>query len=167
MDTSTEKSNRTLVLGLGNRVMTDDSAGLFALEQFKDKFDLPQGVDLMDGGTLGLDLLYYIEDYDSVLIADCVMVGQEPGTVVKVESEDIPTFFARALSPHQMGIKDLVSVLDLQGRMPEPLAVVGVQGVSIELGTEPVAVVMAAIPRMVDAMAELLRSWGHEINEKQ
>jgi hydrogenase maturation protease len=158
--TPTQRNNRTLVLALGNLVMTDDSAGLVALGRFKEKYAMPEGVDLLDGGTLGLDLLCYMEGYKRILIVDCVMRSKNPGEVVIVEAEEIETVFANCLSPHQMGLKDLIAVLRLQGRMPEQMTVVGIEGEVIDLGTEVTASVAGAIGEAAETMAGVLRSWG-------
>jgi len=162
VDSST-KTDRTLVLGLGNRVMTDDSAGLVALERFRECYEVPDCVDYMDGGTLGLDLLVYMEGYGNILICDCVMRrGDSPGSVLRVEEAEVEAIFQKCLSPHQMGLKDLIALLHLQGRMPNQLTVVGVEGKNIELGLELSPEVEAAVPAMTEMMAEVLESWGIE-----
>lgn len=146
--------------------MTDDSAGLRALEALEQRYELPETVDVLDGGTLGLDLLPRVEGYGNVLIADCVTIGREPGTLVQVEGEDVPTVFARCLSPHQMGLQDLIAVLQLQGRMPERLTVIGVEPESLEVGLELSEPVRSSLPRMVEAMLSVASSWGLEIRSR-
>ncbi|HSH68838.1 MAG TPA: HyaD/HybD family hydrogenase maturation endopeptidase [Deferrisomatales bacterium] len=140
--------------------MTDDAVGLEALIAFQDSYRVPDGVDLLDGGTLGLDLLPRMEGYRNILIADCVTVGHPPGTLLQVDGEDVRTTFSRCLSPHQMGLKDLIAVLELQGRLPERLTVLGVEPESIELGEQLSATVSATLPRLVEAMARVLGEWG-------
>lgn len=153
---------KTLVMGLGNRVMTDDSVGLFALESFKDRYDLPENADFFDGGTLGLELLSYMEGYGNVLIADCVVGMGNPGDVVRVDRKDVAVVFERCLSPHQMGLRDIIAILELQQRVPDKLIVVGIVGSLIDVGTEPSPEVAASIPQAVDTMVDVLRSWGVE-----
>lgn len=148
-----------MIIGLGNRLMTDDGVGLEALRAFEESYGLPQGVDLLDGGTLGLDLLVHIEGYPRVLIADCVTAGHPPGTVFRLEGNEVPRAFSQCLSPHQMGLKDLVAVLELQGRLPEALIVLGVEPQSIEMGLELTDPVREALPRLVAAMERVLREW--------
>ena len=155
-----------MIIGLGNRLMTDDAVGLDALTAFQRCFVVPDGVDLLDGGTLGLDLLPYMEGYRNILIADCVTVGKPPGTLLQVEGEDVVTTFANCLSPHQMGLKDLISVLELQGRLPERLTVLGVEPESIEVGEQLTTTVAAALPRLVEAMARVLGEWGLATQER-
>ncbi len=139
--------------------MTDDAVGIEALAAFQQDHELPPDTDLLEGGTLGLDLLVHMEGYRRILIADCVTTGRAPGTLVKVEGEDVPKAFANCLSPHQMGLRDLISVLELQGRMPERLTVLGVEPASIEFGLELSPAVEAALPKLVAAMAAQLAEW--------
>lgn len=160
-------TEKTMVMGLGNRIMTDDAAGLFALEKFRDSFSVPPGVDLFDGGTLGLELLNYMEGYDNVLIADCLVGRGEAGDVHRVEGTEVEIVFERCLSPHQMGLKDIIAILSLQQRMPKNLTVVGVTGGSIEVGTELTPLVQAAIPEAVNLMADILRSWGIPVSDNR
>ncbi len=154
-----------MILGLGNRLMTDDAVGLEALAAFRAAYGVPDGVDLVDGGTLGLDLLVHMEGYPRVLILDCVTTGEAPGTVVRVEGDAIPTVFAECLSPHQMGLQDLVAVLHLQGRVPERFTVLGVEPGEIGVGLELTDPVRRSLPRLVAAAAEELREWGVVVHD--
>ncbi|RMG93318.1 MAG: hydrogenase maturation protease [Candidatus Dadabacteria bacterium] len=143
--------------------MTDDAAGVEALAAFSSAYRVPEGVDLVDGGTLGLDLLHIVEGYPRVLILDCVVTGREPGTVMRIEGEDIPRVLGQCLSPHQMGIQDLAAALELLGRMPERLVVLGIEPESVAPGVELSEPVRRSLPRLVDAAAEVLREWGVEV----
>ena len=160
------RGGRTLVLGVGNRIMTDDAVGLEALAALERGYRLPAAVDLVDGGTLGLDLLVHIEGYPRVLVLDCVMLGREPGTVVRVERDEIPAVLGRCLSPHQVGLQDLLGVLQLLDRTPERLTVIGVEPERIDPGLDLSAPVRAALPRMLEAAAGVLREWGLPVGRR-
>lgn len=153
-------------MGLGNRVMTDDAVGLFALEAFQETYQTGPEVDFFDGGTLGLELLHYMEGYENVLIADCIVGRGEPGTVARVDREEVAIVFERCLSPHQMGLKDIIAILELQQRTPKRLTVVGINGSQIDVGTEPSPKVGGAIPEAVQLMASILESWGATVKLK-
>ncbi len=159
-ETPEARGSRTLVLGVGNRIMTDDAVGLEALAALRRGYRLPGTVDLVDGGTLGLDLLVHIEGYPRVLVLDCVMLGREPGAVVRVEGEEIPAVLGQCLSPHQVGLQDLLGVLRLLDRIPERLTVVGVEPERIDPGLELSAPVRRALPGMLEEAAAVLREWG-------
>ena len=80
-------SARTLILGVGNLLLSDEGVGLRVLERLAATYDLPEGVQTLDGGTLGLDLLYYLEGVENLLIIDAVEMGKAPGTLLRLEGD--------------------------------------------------------------------------------
>lgn len=155
-----------MVIGLGNRVMGDDAAGLDALGRFAELYECPEEVDLLDGGTLGLDLLAHLEGYEGVLVADAVTRGGHPGEVFRIGKDQVHGTFAESLSPHQVGLQDLFAVLELQGRTPERLAVVGVEPQTVELGVGLSPAVGGALDAMAAALAQELAGWGIPVGPK-
>lgn len=149
-----------LVLGLGNLIMTDDGVGVRAVEALASRYRFSPPVRLIDGGTLGLDLLPHLENLDKLLIIDALDMRAEPGTVVRIEGEEVPRAFASKLSVHQMGLQDLLAVAELQGHVPSELVVWGVQPASIEMGTELTPTVAARLPEIIAGVLEELGDWG-------
>lgn len=145
-----------LLLGLGNSIMTDDGIGPQMIDYLQNSGKLPEGVRLMDGGTLGLDLLPYLEDVKNLLIVDAVELGAEPGTLVRLTGEDVPAAIENKLSPHQMGLKDLLAVARLMGCLPENVTLFGMQPASLELGTELSPPVQAAFPKLAGLLLDEL-----------
>lgn len=154
-------------MGLGNKVMADDAAGLFALEKFRETFEGGEELAFLEGGTLGLELLVYMEGYENVLILDCLVGVGAPGDVVAVDGANAHAAFERCLSPHQMGIRDLLSLLDLMQRMPKNLTVVGIVGSEIDVGLELTPTVAAALPQAVEKAGEILQSWGVALTRRR
>ena len=74
-------NEKICVVGLGNLLLKDEGVGVHAVEALKGKYDFPEEVCLLDGGTLGLDLLHLIEGMDRVLFVDAVDLKREPGTI--------------------------------------------------------------------------------------
>jgi len=149
-----------LVLGLGNAVMADDGLGVRVVARLQERFRFPEGVTVLDGGTLGLDLLPRLEGVDRLLIVDALEIGAPPGTVVRLEGEEVPRAFANKLSVHQMGVQDLLAVAELQGHLPGELVVWGAQPGSIEMSVELTPPVAAALEEIVDGVVAELRRWG-------
>ncbi|HMK60114.1 MAG TPA: HyaD/HybD family hydrogenase maturation endopeptidase [Dissulfurispiraceae bacterium] len=118
---------QTVLLGLGNVLMKDESLGVHAVRAIRDRFDCPSGLTIIDGGTLGLDLLPLFEDYDRMIIVDAVNFGREPGYIGVLEDEQIPAAIFSKLSVHQIGLADLISVARLKGIMPSRLCLIGMQ----------------------------------------
>lgn len=149
-----------LVLGLGNLVMTDDALGSLVVRSLAQRFAFPEEVELLDGGTLGLDLLPRLEKITKLLVVDALEMGAEPGTLFRLEGEAVPRAFANKLSVHQMGLQDLLAVAELQGHLPPELIVWGAQSASIEMGTELSEALTPALEKVVAAVVEELTGWG-------
>ena len=139
----------TLVLGLGNTIMSDDGIGPKVIEQLQQVGGLPEGVALLDGGTLGLDLLPHLEGIQRLIIVDAVELGQSAGTCVRLAGDDVPMALETKLSPHQMGMKDLLAVARLMGQLPEEIVLIGVQPACLEMDTELTPAVAAALPTLL------------------
>ncbi len=124
---------KTLVLGLGNLLMNDDAAGVLVSQNLMKKYPETDYLKVMDGGTLGLDLVTYLSDVDKLIIIDAVDVGLPTGTVVRIEGEDIDAVFENKLSPHQMGLKDILFAADMIDCKPKEIVLFGIQYETIEL----------------------------------
>ena len=158
-----DRSGYTLVLGLGNILLGDEGVGVRVVERLLERYEFPEGVRVMDGGTLGLDLLPYLEDASRLLVIDAVQARKPPGTLVRLTGDEIPVFLdASKVSPHQEGLQDLLAVAALKGYLPDEVifwgAQVGSMGVSLELSP--------AVAAQLDALAEKvlveLARWGIE-----
>lgn len=152
----------TLVLGLGNPLLSDDGIGLVLLEALREAGRWDDGLEFVDGGTWGMSLLPAIQDCDRVLVLDAVRAGYEAGTVVRGSGADIPRLYSYPLSPHQIDLREVLAAAELLGAVPSALEVVGVEpestdGPCLEL-SEPVA---AAVPTAADEARRILASWGH------
>ena len=151
-----------LVIGLGNTIMTDDGFGVKVVTTLASRYHFPESVQLLDGGTLGLDLLPYLEDVDSLLIIDALDMRDEPGKIFRLEGDEVPRAFASKLSVHQMGLQDLLTVAEMQGHAPRNLVVWGVQPECIEMGTELTATLAAAVEPVVIRVLKELQGWGSQ-----
>ena len=149
-----------LVLGLGNTIMSDDGFGVRAVESLSSRYRFQGDVRLLDGGTLGLDLLPHLEGVGQLLIIDALEMNATPGTVFRLEGESVPRAFASKLSVHQMGVQDLLAVAELMGHLPKELVVWGIQPENIEMGTELTPTVAAALEPVLAGVLEELRRWG-------
>jgi hydrogenase maturation protease len=139
-----------LVLGLGNVLLGDDGAGPAAIARLRDAYQPPPGTLLLDGGTLGLSLLPYLEDARRVILVDAVAADAPAGTLVRLEGRDVGPAVATRLSPHQVGVADLLEGARWHEREPQQLILLGVVPSSIELGVGLSAPVRRSLPRLVD-----------------
>lgn len=143
-----------LILGIGNYLMGDEGVGVHLAKRME-KEVLPAGVDVLDGGTGGFHLLEYFEDYAYVILVDATLDGREPGTIRLIK----PRFaadFPPAMSTHDIGLKDLVSALQLLGRMPEiDLFVVSIASVQ-QQGIDLTAEIEGIMPLLMDKVKDLV-----------
>jgi hydrogenase maturation protease len=150
---------KVVVLGLGNLLLCDDGAGVVALHRLARAVQPDPRVAFIDGGTLGLALLDFIDPESELIIVDAVRADGPPGTVVVLEGADVAAAAEAKLSPHQVGVADLLCAADHLGRTPIRTVLVGVVPEAIELGTERTPAVEAAIQAMVTAVvAEVARA---------
>lgn len=151
-----------LVLGIGNMLWADEGFGVRAVEALHAAcaFPAPE-VLLLDGGTLGLNLLEYVEGARRVLVFDAVDFGLPPGTLEVLRDADVPRWGARKMSPHQNGFNDILALAQLHGRAPDTIVAVGVQPVVLDdFGGSLTEPVRACLPRAVDVAAQQLAAWG-------
>jgi len=164
MKAAEDKVIIVLVLGIGNTVMTDDGVGVKVVQKLAKEYRLPDYVEVMDGGTLGLDLLPRLEGIKQLIIVDAVETGNVPGTCIRLKGDEIPHALETKLSPHQMGLKDLLAVSHLvEGCLPAEMVLIGVQPECIELGTELTPTVAAQLDNLLNCVVEELEGWGVEV----
>jgi len=145
---------KVLILGIGNYLMGDEGVGVHVANRLM-KDNLPVWVTAMDGGTGGFHLLEYFETYDKIILIDATLDNREPGTIRLIK----PKFakdFPPAMSTHDIGLKDLVSALQLLGKMPEidlfVVSIASIQQQGIELTPE----IELSVPRVVTLIKGLL-----------
>jgi hydrogenase maturation protease len=150
----------TLVVGLGNPLMTDDGIGLAALARLDAEWELPAGVELVDGGIWGLRLLPEIEDAGRLLLIDAIDLGRKAGEVIVLEVEEIPKFLSAKLSPHQVGVRDVLALAALRGRLPADTVAMGIQPARIEMGAEISDEAEASLDALLARVVARLARWG-------
>jgi hydrogenase maturation protease len=151
---------KILVLGIGNPVMTDDGIGVRVVQSIEERFLFPGQVTVLDGGTLGLDLLPRVEAAERLLIVDALDTGAPPGTLVRLSGAQIPPALEARLSPHQIGLQELLSVASLLGHSPGETVLWGVQPESIQMALGLSACVEAQLEPLVGKVLEELAAWG-------
>jgi hydrogenase maturation protease len=151
---------KTLVLGLGNILLGDEGVGVRVVERLQELYEFPQEVQVLDGGTLALDLLPYVEDADRLLVIDALEMSAEPGTTARLEGDEVPAFLSVKISPHQMGLADLLAAARLRGLYPEELVLWGVQPGVLDVGLKLSPPVAAQVEVLVEKTLAELRQWG-------
>lgn len=154
---------RAVVLGIGNTILSDEAAGVRAVEALERGWKLPPNVLAIDGGTSGMEMIEDLSGLDFLIVLDVVKAGVLPGTVVKFAGDDIPVFFRTKLSPHQIGLPDVLASLELLDSLPKEIVVLGVELISLELGIEMTPTVAGKVPVLAAMAAEELLKRGYAI----
>ena len=149
---------RTLVLGIGNLLMGDEGVGVRVVEALACQ-PWPADVTILDGGTGGFHLLEYLRDFDPVVMVDATMDGRPAGTVDIIRPR-YASDFPRALTAHDIGLRDLIEAAQLTGTLSEiHLVTVSIAEIrSMELALSPA--VAAAVPVACDAVRRTLVGFG-------
>jgi hydrogenase maturation protease len=149
----------TLVLGVGNLLLSDEAVGLRVVERLVANCELPPTVQVLDGGTLGMDLLYYLEGIENLLIIDAVETGNAPGTLIKLEDDEVPAYLSVKISPHQIGVPDMLFAAKLKEMYPEKVVLLGVQPGDLSVGLELSPEIAKQVDLLVEQAIEQLVAW--------
>lgn len=151
---------RIVVLGVGNILLSDEGIGVRAVEKLQRDFVLPAEVAVIDGGTTGMEMLEDMACADHIVIIDAVRSGNAPASIVRLAGEQVPVFFRTKLSPHQIGLSDVLATLVLTGEQPGGVTVIGVEPVSLETSMTLSPQVEAVLPEVVSQVVNELRQLG-------
>jgi hydrogenase maturation protease len=121
-------------------------------------YELPPGVETLDGGTTGMGLLDDLSGREHVIVLDAVQTGQPPGTLVVMRGDEVPVYFGIRVTPHQLGLSDVLATLELSGEQPGSVTVLGLVPASLEMSLELSASIAERLPCLVEAaVGELAR----------
>lgn len=154
---------RAVILGVGNILLSDEGMGVHAVNALEQRYELPPEAEAIDGGTSAMDCLDRIASADLLLIADCVRAGREPGALVRIGGDELNAFFLTKISPHQVGISDVLATLNLHGLAPARTVLIGAQPESLALGMELTPTLAAKLPEMVEMLVAELLAAGLEL----
>ncbi len=155
-----EAPPHTLVLGIGNMLLRDEGVGVRLVQQLLERYTQPEGVAILDGGTMGLDLMVAIEGVEQLLVIDAVQAHLAPGEHIRLYNDEIPSFLGRGISPHQIGLTDILSVARLRDILPRRVALLGVQPALVETGLELSPTIAAQMDTLEQVVLDMLREWG-------
>jgi hydrogenase maturation protease len=145
-----EASTNTVVLGLGNILHRDDGAGAQVISRLRADPRVPGDVSLVEGGTLGLELLPYVWDCGRLIVIDAVDVGEAPGTVVRMSREELNSLPGNS-SIHQLGVSDLLVALRVLADHQPEVVLLGVQPENTDWSPELSPRIAAAIDSLLEA----------------
>ena len=158
---------QTLILGVGNLLMSDEGVGVHVIQRLVAAYHLPEQVQILDGGTLGMDLLYYLEGVENLLLIDAVEAHKKPGTLIRFEGDEVPAFLSIKISPHQLGVPDMLAAAKLKGIYPQRIVLWGIQPERLEIGLDLSPKVESKVDTIIENILEQLQAWGHTLTPKE
>ncbi|WP_238537653.1 HyaD/HybD family hydrogenase maturation endopeptidase [Sporolactobacillus vineae] len=154
-----DEARKITILGIGNSLYSDEGLGVQILPRLQEALKDIGNLEFVDGTTEGMQLLGPVEATRSLIIIDAVNAGKDPGTQIRLEKEEIPSFNGIKMSVHQIGFQEVVSAAQLRDRLPERMVMFGIQPASLDLGTELSETVQSAVPELIGRIRRQLREW--------
>jgi len=155
---------QTLIFGAGNLLCSDEGFGVHFIKYLEKHYVFQEDVELYDGGTLGIMVTHLLEDADRVFLIDVVDAPGEPGDVFRYEKEEfLLGKLPIKMSPHQIGIQEVLTLSDLRGRTPDQVSLFGIIPQSYDAGVELTPLLEQKLPGLAELVVGELRAAGHVI----
>ncbi|MGF1548678.1 MAG: HyaD/HybD family hydrogenase maturation endopeptidase [Thiotrichales bacterium] len=152
---------KTLILGIGNTLLSDEGAGIRVVQILADEHvDHPE-IECLDGGTLSFTLAGPVGDAEHLIVVDTAELSAEPGTVRVFCDGAMDAFIGRGgrRSVHEVGLEDVLTIARLEGRLPARRALIGIQPHTLDWGDDLTPPVAAAVAAACDEVRSLLGQW--------
>jgi hydrogenase maturation protease len=141
------------ILGIGNVLCTDDGLGPYAIKVLESLYEFPDGVEVVDLGTPGLDLTPFLADARMVIVIDTVRGSEPPGSLRLLRDREIvATPPPSRMSPHEPGLREALMATEFSDSSPDEILFVGVIPESTDQGTRLTPTLLEAIPTVLDAV---------------
>lgn len=160
MSEGTGATAGTLILGLGNVLLTDEAVGVAVLGALQADAAADPDLSLLDGGTLSFTLAGPIGAAARLIVVDAATMGEAPGSLRVLEGSAMDEQLGRhANSVHEVSLADLLDIARLTNSLPPRRALIGIEPERVDWGCVLTPAVAAAVPRAADAIRALLRRW--------
>ena len=147
------------VLGIGNTILSDEGFGVKVVEYLRENYTFPENVNLIDGGTLGVELQHFIIGTQKLLIIDSIDGGAPAGTTFHLHGGEILNHFTQKISAHEIGIQDILTMLEITGKKIPCVELLGAQPYSLDAGINLTPPMQKLLPTFADKALEILKSW--------
>ena len=149
----------TLVLGIGNVLLADEGVGVHVATLLEGRLAGVPGLSVLDGGTLGLELLGPIEDAQQLIVVDCMRAGRAAGSVTVLRDREATEWTTGRVTAHDLGLPSVFALAQLRGWQPRRVAVVGVEPDRLEPSLSLSPPVERGALEAAEQVVDLLRQW--------
>jgi len=154
---------KTLVLGIGNTLLSDEGAGIHVLDELRNCYPEPEDTTYLDGGTLSFTLAGEVEQADNLIVIDAAQLQREPGSIDCLTNDSMDEFLGTCKrSVHEVGLLDLLDIARLTDTLPEQRALVAIQPEKIDWGDKPTEKIADAIPQAVKHVIQLMHQFREQ-----
>lgn len=151
------------VLGVGNILLQDEGFGVRVIEAIREMYRFIPDIQVLDGGTLGLELLPYLIDTDKLIIVDAVAGSLAPGEFYQFRHTEAAAYFNASLSLHELGIREVLAGLEILEKPVADLVVFGIQPASLTTGLELSPLIKSKVMPVMKNIIAQLQDWNVEV----
>lgn len=166
MNVDVEGARKAIVLGVGNILLGDEGIGVRVVQRLSAEYALPEELEVVDGGTAGIDLLPYFKKNVPLIIVDALKTKKGPGEIMILRDAEVPAFIAQKLSPHQIGLPEVLATSHLIDEMPDKLVLIGIEPQTMETGIELSPLLESKVEALIEIVIEELAVFGVSLRRK-
>lgn len=148
------------VMGIGNILMQDEGIGVHIIKKLSKQYEFDPHIALIDGGNMGMDLLPFFDEYNSMIIVDAVDFEKKPGFIDTIENDNILALFTTRMSLHHLGLKDVLSYAKLLDQTPKNLCLIGIQPDKVEMEMQLSEIINNKFDKLLNLVLQKLKEWG-------
>jgi hydrogenase maturation protease len=152
-------TERKIILGIGNLLNRDEGVGIHAVRALQQKNTVGD-FEIIDGGTLGLNLLPLVEEASHLIVLDAIDARQVPGTLIELTRDQVPLFSSIKMSQHQLSFQEVLGLAQIRGHFPAHLTLLGIQPADLKVGVDLSHIVAQALGRLIARTEEIGREWN-------
>ncbi|MCM0082720.1 HyaD/HybD family hydrogenase maturation endopeptidase [Geomonas sp. Red32] len=158
---------QVLIYGAGNLILSDEGFGVHFIRHLEAHYEVPENVEVYDGGTLGIMVHFKFEEADKVILVDVVDTAGEPGDIFRYEREDIMLKkIPVKMSPHQIGLQEMLLLSEMRDAPKADLTFFGIIPQSLDPGTVLSPPLQAGLVKVASLVVDELASLGIELKPK-
>lgn len=151
---------KVTVLGVGNILLSDEGFGVRVVEHLLSRFTFPENTAVIDGGTMGYELLRFLHGTARLIVVDAINGGHPPGTVYRFTGEEVKAYYRQKVSMHQLGIQEVLAMLDISDHPITEILVLGVQPESLAMSLDLSSIVSPLVETVANEIIERLSAWN-------
>jgi len=152
-------TNKITILGIGNMLFSDEGIGVHCIPFLQEFYADCEDIIVEDGATDGMMLSGIVEDTNHLIIIDAINAGKEPGTIIKLEGDEVPNYVGVKVSIHQLGFSEVLAVAKVRDQYPENIVMIGMQPYSLELNPGVTPQGRETAKKLIEAVKQQVEAW--------